>query len=73
MTTSELAELLKLTPKQRLDLIEALWDSLTAKPDAVPMPDWHREVLDERSAADDPTDGDSWDVVRKRLVRRAGS
>jgi putative addiction module component (TIGR02574 family) len=71
MTTIDLADLLKLPPDQRLDLIEALWDSLTAKPESVPTPEWHREVLLEREAMEAADLGDTWDVVKARLERRS--
>jgi putative addiction module component (TIGR02574 family) len=65
MSENTLADLLKLSPEQRLDLIEALWDSLD--PRDVPMPDWHRDVLDEREASEDADLGDTWEVVKARL------
>lgn len=37
-----------LTPDERLELIERLWNSLASNPDAVPFPDAHREELDRR-------------------------
>ena len=37
-----------LTPTERLELIERLWDSLLPAPEAVPFPDAHREELDRR-------------------------
>jgi putative addiction module component (TIGR02574 family) len=71
MPTANLADLLKLPPDQRLDLIEALWDSLTATPESVPTPEWHREVLLEREATEAADIGDTWDVVKARLERRS--
>ena len=65
MPKTSMAELLKLPPAEKLDLIEALWDSL--EPDAVPMPHWHKDILDEREATDDQTDGDAWAAVKARL------
>ncbi|MEQ1731505.1 MAG: addiction module protein, partial [Vicinamibacterales bacterium] len=46
-------ELLALPVNRRLELMEALWDSLSAAPELDPMPDWHREVLAQRLAEDD--------------------
>ncbi len=63
-----LSDLLKLPPQQRLDLIEALWDSLDAED--VPMPDWHKTVLDEREANEDADLGDTWEVVKARLQKK---
>ena len=58
-----------LPPVERLALIEALWDSLTADGDSVPKPDWQRDVLDQRLREDDadPATGESWAVVRRRM------
>jgi hypothetical protein len=35
----------------------------------VPIPQWHREILDERvkDYEANPNAGESWDVVRERL------
>lgn len=68
MTATALTDLLKLPPEQRLDLIEALWDSLDAND--VPMPDWHADVLDEREANEDTDLGDTWEIVRSRLEKK---
>jgi putative addiction module component (TIGR02574 family) len=69
MTTADLNELLKLTPEQKLELIEALWASLPES--AVPMPDWHRSVLAERATNETDDLGDTWDIVKARLQTRA--
>ncbi len=68
MSNSDLAELLKLSPERRLDLIEALWDSLDDSD--IPMPDWHKDVLDDREANEDADLGETWDVVKARLVKK---
>jgi putative addiction module component (TIGR02574 family) len=49
-----LDEILHLPAADRLRLVEDIWDSLTASPADVPVPDWHREELDRRLA--DPTE-----------------
>jgi putative addiction module component (TIGR02574 family) len=41
-------EVLALPPEDRLQLVEDLWDSLAAEPEAIPVPDWHREELVRR-------------------------
>ena len=65
MPAAALADLLKLPADQRLDLIEALWDSLDAKD--VPMPDWHKDIIDEREAGEEADLGDTWEMVKARL------
>ncbi len=41
-------DIASLTPKQRLDLLEELWDSLAATPEAIPPTDAQRGELDRR-------------------------
>lgn len=68
MTASDLATLLKMSPDEKLDLIEVLWDSLD--PDQIPVPQSHAEILDERERDDDPEGGDTWEIVKARLAKR---
>jgi putative addiction module component (TIGR02574 family) len=66
---SRIDDLLALPADRRLAIIEALWNSLAADPASVPIPQWHRNLLAERLAADD-TDtslGQSWDEVRREI------
>ncbi len=60
------ADLVKLPAEEKLALIESLWDSLNAA--EVPMPDWHRDLLNAREAEDATDEGDSWEAVRARLL-----
>jgi putative addiction module component (TIGR02574 family) len=68
MATADVTELLALPADQKLDLIEALWDSLD--PTDVPMPDWHGDVLDAREAADKDDPGEHWETVKARLTAK---
>ena len=64
-----LEEILRLPPDQRLQLVEDVWDSLAASPDAVGVPEWHQAELDRRLA--DPAEKAtlSWQDVQARLRR----
>jgi len=65
---SDLApELARLSPRQRLDLIESLWESLDDKD--VPMTDAQRAELDRRIAGFDQDRQQSipWDRLRADL------
>jgi putative addiction module component (TIGR02574 family) len=66
-----LDEILRLPAEQRLGLVEDVWDSLAASPDAVAMPAWHREELDRRLA--DPSEAAtlSWPDVEAHMRRPA--
>jgi putative addiction module component (TIGR02574 family) len=39
-----------LSVEQKLDYLEALWARIASKPDQIPVPDWHRQVLADRLA-----------------------
>ena len=59
-------QIMKLPPAERLRLVEDIWDSLTASPEDVPVPDWHREELERR--LEDPSEVAtlSWEEVRQK-------
>jgi putative addiction module component (TIGR02574 family) len=44
------AEILELPVEERVRLVEAIWDSISAVPDAIPLTEWQREELDRRLA-----------------------
>jgi putative addiction module component (TIGR02574 family) len=58
-----------LTIQERLDLIALIWDSIVEKPEALPIPEWHREELDRRLAGSDANSaaGVPWEEVKERL------
>lgn len=39
-----------MTREEKLQAMEALWDSLAHEADPPPSPDWHRDVLEARRA-----------------------
>ena len=61
----------QLSVDEKIDYLQALWDRIAAPPGSIPVPEWHREILDERlkDDQDEPARGDSWDVVQERLRR----
>jgi len=42
------AEILELPVEERVRLVEAIWDSISAAPEAIPLTEWQREELDRR-------------------------
>ncbi len=71
MTKSQLQrEALHLSVEDRLDLAEALWESVETTAPQPPIPDWQRQILDERIADDDadPDAGSSWQEVKQRIL-----
>ena len=63
----------RLSPEERLQLLEALWESLSATPEAIPLTNAQREELDRRLDELDregPT-GIPWEEVLRRIHERA--
>lgn len=63
-----LDEVLRLPAEQRLQLVAAIWDSLAASPAEVPVPEWHRELLDARLADPEERATRTWAEVRARAL-----
>lgn len=62
----------ELSSQEKLDYVQSLWDRIFAKPEDVPVPDWHLQLLDERLAEyeADPEAGSSWEEVREDISRK---
>jgi putative addiction module component (TIGR02574 family) len=43
-----ITEISKMSVLERLQTMEALWDSLTREPAGIKSPKWHEEILSER-------------------------
>lgn len=63
-----LAEILRLPPSERIELLGDAWDAVAASPQDVPVPEWHVRELERRLAEPDPKYV-SWEEVRQRLRR----
>ena len=63
-----------LSPPEKLQLVEDLWDDLAARPSEVPVHDWQKEELARRkdSLMNRPDRGLSWDEVKRRVRSRYG-
>jgi putative addiction module component (TIGR02574 family) len=67
------AEILALPVAERMRLVEAIWDSISAVPDALPLTQWQMEELDRRLAEfeADPDSGATLEEVFARIRRAA--
>jgi len=65
-------EISRLTPAEKLQLVEELWDDIAANEDQLPIPDSHRQILaeDEARYQANPTEGAPWSEVKARLLRK---
>jgi len=43
-----IAEISKMSVLERLQTMEALWDSLSREPTGIKSPKWHEEILSDR-------------------------
>jgi putative addiction module component (TIGR02574 family) len=58
-----------LSPSEKLQLVEDLWDDLAATPGTVPMHEWQKEELARRrtNLMKNPASGLTWEEVKKRV------
>lgn len=68
----DLSQFLELPPSERLQVVEAIWDSLVEIPEAVPVSDELKEELDRRLEAyyADPSSARPWDEIKDELFGR---
>jgi putative addiction module component (TIGR02574 family) len=71
MNSSLLAEACKLSVAERIELAEAIWDTVAEEADAIPLSDELRAELDRRLADMEahPDAGSPWEEVHARLER----
>ncbi len=65
-----------LSPSEKFQLVEDLWDDLAATPEVVPVHDWQKDELARRKAnlLRNPASGQSlsWEEVKRRVRGRYG-
>ena len=59
----------ELAVTEQIEYLQSLWDRIAADPDHVPVPDWHRQVIQERLERDRNAPGEvlAWEQARDRL------
>ena len=74
MSHPSIANILRLTVAERLEIVEEIWDSIARDPSAFELTAEQREDLDRRmaEAEADPDGGVPWEEVRERLLRNRG-
>ncbi len=63
-----------LSPPEKLQLVEDLWDDLATTPSEVPVHEWQKKELARRKAnlMSNPASGLSWDDVKHRVRKHYG-
>jgi putative addiction module component (TIGR02574 family) len=72
--SAETPSIFDLSPSEKLQLVEDLWDDLASTPEAIPVHDWQKEELARRKAnlMKHPASGLSWEEVKRRVQSRYG-
>ena len=69
MSTNTLNEILKLSPTERIQLVEDIWDSLAGAPEFIAITEAQKQELDYRldNYRNDSKRGSSWADVKQRI------
>ncbi|MDI6793518.1 MAG: addiction module protein [bacterium] len=67
ITVTDIAEM---TLRDRVQLVEDIWDSIAEISEFIEVPEWHKEELDKRLKAyhDNPNAGSPWPEVKQRII-----
>jgi len=73
-TNMNFTSVFDLSPTEKLQLVEDIWDDLATAPEDVPVHDWQKQELARRKAnlLSNPISGLSWEEVKRRVRSRYG-
>ena len=62
----------QMTLEEKLRAMEALWDDLCQREEDVPVPQWHKDLLDERERLIEQGTAQfrDWEIAKKRISER---
>jgi hypothetical protein len=65
-------EIRKLPLSEKLELLEAVWSELSSDPDSIVVPDWHKDILDERQQGVEQGSMNAvdWELAKQLINRR---
>jgi putative addiction module component (TIGR02574 family) len=69
---TQIRKLLELSPDEKLDIIAALWESLSESPDLIPIHEWQKQELDRRQASYDANQEPllTWEEVQANILAK---
>lgn len=73
MKAIQLSDVLELPVAERLKLVEAIWDSIAASPEALSLTEAQRTELERRleEYEQNPDAGSPWAEVKARILKRS--
>lgn len=63
-------EINRLSPAEKILLVEEIWDQVAESSEALPVPPSHQVELDRRLANEANDPGRPWGEIRDELIRR---
>jgi putative addiction module component (TIGR02574 family) len=71
---ADIASVFDLSPAEKLQLVQDLWDDLAANPEDIPFHKWQEEEVDRRRAHLEahPESALTWEEVKQRARARYG-
>ncbi len=72
MTTQPIVESFrKLSPNEKIRLVQELWDEIAEEASRLPLSEAHRQLLDQRlqQHEENPDDVEPWEKVRDDLLK----
>jgi hypothetical protein len=62
----------QMTVEEKLRTMEILWDDLRRNEENIPVPQWHKELLDERErlVREGKAHFEDWETVKKHITDR---
>jgi putative addiction module component (TIGR02574 family) len=63
------SEIRQMPLAEKLAMLEALWEEISSEPDQVEIPQWHKDILDERFEAVDRGEVEviDWEVAKNQI------
>jgi putative addiction module component (TIGR02574 family) len=59
---------------EKLALLETLWSEISSEPERIEIPQWHKEILDERmqAAENGRVDVIDWELAKQQIKHLIG-
>lgn len=63
------SEIRELPLSQKLELLEAIWSELASNPNTIDVPQWHKDILDERQQGLEKGSMEviDWEVAKEQI------
>lgn len=71
--STQLSDILEMSVAERIQLVEDIWDSIAAVPEAIPLTEEQRQELERRLEAytRNPDEGIPWDELKRKVHKSA--